>query len=192
MIIVKKLVVGEINTNCYIVTDLQTKDSIIIDPGADFEKINDYIIKNNLHVLGIFLTHGHYDHIGACFSFKQKGIKVYIHELDADKCEYNDLNLSNNFCEIGILTFVPDVLISGEEQSLKIGSINIKVIHTPGHSEGSVTFIIDKYIFSGDTIFEHGYGRTDFYDGNMQKLRNSIRKLQLYTKNSYILCAGHG
>lgn len=192
MITVHKMLVGELNTCCYIVTDSLTNDTIIIDAGDEFEKINNYIECNNLNVNAVFLTHGHYDHIGACIYFKQKGVPIYIHEKDADKCENNNLNLSNRFCEHGIHTFKPDILILGEEQDFKIGSIKIKAIHTAGHSEGGCSFIIENYLFSGDTIFNEGYGRTDFYDGSMLKLRQSIRKLIPYVQDGYILCAGHG
>jgi len=191
MVNVHEILVGELNTCSYIVFDTLTKDSIIIDAGDDFKKINSYIKNNNLNVKAMLLTHGHYDHIGACNSFKQKGVPIYIHELDADKCEDNNLNLSNQFCENGIQTFKADTFIVGEEQQLKIGSILIKAIHTPGHSEGGCSYIIEKYLFSGDTIFNQGYGRTDFYDGSMQKLRQSIRKLMPYLHKGYILCAGH-
>ena len=191
MVLVKKISVGEIKTNCYIVFDPITKDAIVIDAGDEYEKIKNFISKNDLKVNAVFLTHGHYDHIGVCFAFKQECVPIYIHEMDADKCEDNNLNLSNQFCEKGIQTFKADVLIFGEEQELQIGNISIKAVHTPGHSEGGCSYIIDNYLFSGDTIFDNGYGRTDFYDGSMQKLRNSIRILKSYLENGFILCAGH-
>ena len=191
MVIVKKLVVGDLNTNCYIVSDDLSNNSLIIDPGDDFQKINSYVSENNLIVKAVLITHGHFDHIGACYYLKNKGIPIYIHSLDADKCSDNDLNLSNSFSNIKTQTFVPDVLLFGDSFDFKIDTFNIKMIHTPGHSKGSCVYIIDRYIFSGDTIFDNGYGRTDFYDGSMIELRNSIRKISSYVNNGLILCAGH-
>lgn len=191
MINVTKIVVGELQTNCYVVADIKTKDTIIIDAGDNFNKIFEYVKENCLNIKAVLLTHGHYDHIGACSMFKQNGVPIYIHKLDADKCENNNLNLSNKFCDYGIKTFKPDFLIKGEQQELKIGSILVNAIHTPGHSEGGCSFVIDNYLFSGDTIFDCGYGRTDFYDGSMLKLRDSIRKLMPYINDGYVLCEGH-
>ena len=140
----------------------------------------------------VLLTHGHYDHIGACKKFQNNGIKIAINLLDADKCESDELCLIKQFGNGEILdTFKPDILFENEEDNLVLGSLNIKVIHTPGHSKGGSSYLIGNFLLSGDTIFEQGYGRTDFYDGSSIKLRQSIRKLLTYLNKGYILCCGH-
>ena len=191
MINVKKIVVGDLRTNCYIVFDNKTNEAIAIDTGAEFEKINKFINENSLKLKAILLTHGHFDHISACLNFQKLGVPIYIHDKDADKCENNELNLSSNFSEEEIQTFKPNYIIKGKEQALQIGDFKILAIHTPGHSEGSCCFLIENYLFSGDTIFEHGYGRTDFYDGSSLKLRESIKKLLPYINEKFIICDGH-
>lgn len=191
MINIKKIVVGNLNTNCYVVYDNLTKIALVIDPGSEFEKINSFIFKGNLNVKAVLLTHGHYDHIGACYKFKELNIPIYIHEKDADKCADNNLNLSNKFSEENINTFNADRLIIADEDKLNICGINVFALHTPGHSEGGCCYVIGNYLFSGDTIFEHGYGRIDFYDGSGLKLRQSIKKLLPYINAGYIVCDGH-
>ena len=191
MLSVKKIICGELKENCYIISDLKTLDTLIIDPGCNFGAISKYIDQKNLNVCAILLTHGHYDHIGACKNLQDIGYKIAIHELDADKCTNNILNLSNSFSEIITKTFTPDILLFGDEKKLQFGSLNVTMLHTPGHSEGSCCYVIGNYLFSGDTVFDIGYGRTDFYDGNGQKLRQSIRKLSTYLIGDYVLCAGH-
>ena len=191
MLEVNKIPVGNLNTNCYVAYDNKTKNGVLIDAGAEFDKIYNIIQKNGINLKAVFLTHGHFDHIGACNDFQKLGIPIYIHEKDADKCENNKLNLSSNFSEEEIQTFKPDYIIKGEEQVLQIENFKILAIHTPGHSEGSCCFIIENYLFSGDTIFEYGYGRTDFYDGSNLKLRQSIKKLLPYTNEKFVICDGH-
>lgn len=191
MIRVKKIVVGNLKTNCYIVYNTSTMHAIIIDAGDEYNKIKECVLSLKLKVGAILLTHGHYDHIGACRQFQNDGINVYIHQNDANKCEDNKLNLSSEFSSGTTQTFKPNFVLSGDNANLKIDEFDVLVINTPGHSEGSCCFIINNYLFSGDTIFDFGYGRTDFYDGSMQKLRNSIKKLKPYLNGDYILCAGH-
>lgn len=194
MILCENFVCGELNENCYVVFDTISLDAVIIDPGLDndFEKIYKYILEKNLKLRMVLLTHGHFDHIGACKKFQDEGIPIAINKFDEPKCLSNKLSLMEEFGNGLVLnTFKPDYLFNFDEEEISLGTLKIKAIHTPGHSEGSSSFIIGDYIFSGDTIFENGYGRTDFYDGSSQKLRHSIRKLLPYLNSGYILKAGH-
>ncbi|MBQ9786274.1 MAG: MBL fold metallo-hydrolase [Clostridia bacterium] len=189
--IVKKLVLGELKTNCYFIINEKTSNAIIIDAGAEYETIKSYITTENLKVCAVLLTHGHFDHIGACAKLQKDGIKIVIHSLDADKCKDNSLNLSNAFGEDIVETFNADVLLDNKEGEYEICDFKIKYIHTPGHSVGSCSFLIEDYLFSGDTIFDMGYGRTDFYDGSPFQLSKSIEKLMPYLRRGYKLLAGH-
>ncbi|MBO7527218.1 MAG: MBL fold metallo-hydrolase [Clostridia bacterium] len=165
-------------------------DCLIIDPGSDYDELLSVIMRNKLNVLGILITHGHYDHIWSCKSLQDLGYKVYISSQDADKCNDNKLNLSN-LDGYKIDLFEPDFVITDEQDNLVIGDFNISVLHVPGHSKGGLAFIIDNYVFTGDTLFEHGYGRYDFYDGDYNELMRSLRLLLKYKNDGYIVKAGH-
>ncbi len=182
---VKKFTCNILFENCYIVYDKHK--ALIIDPGSDYFKINTFLKNNNLNVLAVLLTHGHFDHCLSCKKFQDDGAVVYIHKLDADKL-YSDGNLSSMF-GIDFQKFYADCLI--EEGDLEIGEFEIKVLHTPGHSKGSVCYIIDNNFFSGDTFFKDGVGRTDFYDSSPYELKQSLNKLQHFFKNNYNFFYGH-
>lgn len=182
---IKMLTVGDLQENCYIVS--KNNDCVIIDPGDDYSKIKYYINCNDLNVLAILLTHGHFDHCASCAKFQKEGIKIYIHKLDADKL-YTDGNLAG-FLKYNFENFEADVLI--DEGVLNIGQFEFEVVHTPGHSEGGVSYVYENNIFCGDTLFEFGIGRYDFYDGSLTKLRQSIQKLMLYKDNGYNFFYGH-
>ncbi|MBE7082080.1 MAG: MBL fold metallo-hydrolase [Clostridiales bacterium] len=177
MINVEKIVCGLLKENCYILYD-SNKNALIIDPGGHFDTIHNFILQNWLNVCGILLTHGHFDHIGAVKPLQDLGYKVYIHQLDSDKCSNLELSLAKQFSRIE--TFVPDYTFECDKQVLNIGGFEVTVLHTPGHSKGSCCFCIDKYLFSGDTLFHNGYGRTDFYDGNSGQLFESLNLLKNY------------
>jgi len=168
----------------------EKKDCLIIDAGSDFEKIQNILKANSLNVLAILLTHGHYDHIASCKRLQGLGYKVYISYLDADKCLSNQLNMSNSF-GLNIDLFKPDYVISKNENELKIGDFTVSVIFTPGHTKGGVSYIVKNHIFVGDTLFEHGYGRYDFYDGNYKDLMQSLKTLLQYKKQGFIVHSGH-
>ncbi|MBO5884273.1 MAG: MBL fold metallo-hydrolase [Clostridia bacterium] len=182
---IKKLVVGDLQENCYIIQN--DNDCVIIDAGDDYEQIKNYITEHNLNILGILLTHGHFDHCAACYKFQQEGVKIYIHNLDADKL-YTDGNLASlinkNFDK-----FKPDVLL--EQGNLNLGQFEFYVIHTPGHSQGGVSYVYKNNVFCGDTLFENGVGRYDFYDGSLEKLKESIEILMQYKYKGYKFYYGH-
>ena len=192
MILIKKFKLGEIETNSYLVYDSNTNDAVIIDAPCGCKKEVYDSHANLLNIKAVLLTHGHFDHIANGFEFVMAGIDVAIHELDKPKCRDNKLNLSINMAtQSQINPFNPTVLFYGKSGEFQFGSIKGSFIHTPGHSDGSIVYVIDKYLFSGDTVFDFGYGRTDFYDGSAQKLRQSIRKINDILKKGYILCPGH-
>lgn len=178
-----------LNENCYLITN-NYQETIIIDPGISFEIINEYINNKNYRIIAVLLTHGHFDHIRSCKQLQDLNIPIFIHKLDKDKCLNNSLNLSSQF-DIFIENFIPNCIFDSKIAEVKIGNFIVTVLHTPGHSKGSVCYLIDNYIFTGDTCFKNGYGRTDFYDGNESDMYNSLKIIKEYLNQGYILCDGH-
>lgn len=163
-------------TNCYLIYN--DSEMIIIDPGASFKKIDEAIQKHeNIKVSAILLTHGHFDHIGAADKLKEKYDCKIIASRDDEKLLRNE-NYNNM---AGFFATVKSEIEWIESDELKIGSIDIRILFTPGHSAGSVMYIIDNKLFSGDTLFKLSVGRTDLYSGNSKMLKQSLQ--QLYNLN---------
>ena len=163
-------VVGIYQTNCYIVT--KDGHALIIDPGSRYEKILAHI-PEDVTVDAILLTHGHVDHIGAVDKMVSHfHCPVYISETDACMAKDPHLNISypNNVT-------VHSEMKSVNEGILKIGPFTVQVIETPGHTAGSLCFIIEDCLFSGDTLFFRSVGRCDLPTGNEAELKNSLRYL---------------
>ena len=148
---------------------------------------NGYVLYNDVHALVIDPGNVYNDIVSFLKHFQDDGIAIYIHKYDSDKL-YTDGNLSK-ILNIDFPVFYADYLL--EEGFFEIGEFKVEVIHTPGHSRGSVCYVIDDYFFSGDTFFKDGVGRTDFYDSSFIDLRNSLKKLTPYLKKPYIFCYGH-
>jgi hydroxyacylglutathione hydrolase len=176
--------VGMLSTNCYVASCAKTKEAIIIDPGFDRareeEQIIRYVAANTLDVKFIVNTHGHSDHIsGDSVLKKQYGVPVCIHAYDAP-C----LN------ELGKAISPPDVLLE-DEGFLKFGRLALRVMHTPGHSLGSISLVGEKLVFTGETLFAGGIGRTDFEGSSDRDMRRSLEKL-LRLPDTYVVYPGHG
>lgn len=173
---VECLPVGEMQTNCYLVENTETKELIIADPGADAELIIQRV--GGHRPVAVLLTHAHYDHIGAvdavCSHFD---VPLYVHGEDAAKLRDPEKNVGRVFGREVTVGTSPIKLHGGERLSL--GGMEIMVLHTPGHSAGSCCFLLPdgQGVLTGDTLFAHGYGRTDFPDGSFHDLRESLRKL---------------
>lgn len=190
MIKVEKHILGSLSTCCYIVYDDITNDGVIIDCACEGEFLLSRVNTLKINLKAVLLTHGHFDHIGACAYFKNKGFKIAIHKDDKQKCLDNKFNLSIDFKNANINVFTPYIIWQSDLE-FNFGSLVGKVLHTPGHSAGSVCYVIGNYIFSGDTMFNFGYGRTDFYDGSALKLRQSLKKIKTYLDIGYVLMPGH-
>ena len=184
MMKIRSLTVGSIGENVYLLDD--GDGVILIDPGADFTTISTALTgKQCNHVL---LTHAHYDHIGAVAQFQKQGAKVYLHR--------DDVKLLNGAGHLAALfgetlqSFVPDVLLNGGE-TLQLGTFSFRVLSTPGHTDGSVCYITDNVIFSGDTLFRLSVGRTDFPSGDAAKLRDSLKNRLFALEEDYTVYPGH-
>lgn len=188
---IKKFEVGPLFVNCYIIYDEITKQAAVIDPGDEPDLILDFIKEENLNLKYILCTHGHFDHIGSVKELKDEtGAKVVLHEKDIDIYR-NSPQIAMQFFGIEIEPQPePDILINDGE-NLNIGNIQIKVIHTAGHSPGSICFYTKDYLFTGDTLFAGSVGRTDLIGGSMTELFNSLKKIA-FLPDETIVFPGHG
>ena len=180
--LVETFTVGMLSTNCYIASSQKTKEAIIIDPGIDFptetKQIFDYVSKNELKIKLILNTHGHADHIsGNAMMQDRYKVPIYIHRLDKHVLE-------------GSKETLPPVLLE-EGSPIDFGDESLKVMHTPGHTPGSICLIGNKLVFTGDTLFAQGIGRTDFPEGSDIDMRSSLQKLRLLP-DYLLIYPGHG
>ncbi|MBR6593914.1 MAG: MBL fold metallo-hydrolase [Clostridia bacterium] len=173
---IKRVVVGPLMTNCYILKEDGKRGAVVIDPGADAT-----LLKSILHDMDAFpalilLTHGHFDHILALDRLRTEKTVVAIHELDAHRLKTKDL----------IAAMLPedpwpfkdaDVVFGAKDRHVSLCGFDFEVIHTPGHTEGSVCYLFEDMLFTGDTLFCGGMGRTDFQGGDPQAMMASLRLL---------------
>lgn len=184
--------VGPIEANCYIIGDEQTKEAVVVDPGAEGSRILSRLEKKGLQCKYIILTHGHVDHIGALNEVqKSTGAEVMIHKADAGMLTNPSKNLSMFMGENVKLKEADRLLEEGDK--IQIGSITIEVLHTPGHTLGGICLKLDdKNIITGDTLFAGSVGRSDFPGGSHEQLINSIKaKLMVYPDDTKVY-PGHG
>ena len=171
---IKCLVLPPANANCYVVEENGT--CVIIDAPSEADVILDFISKKGLTLSAVFLTHGHFDHIDAIDELSEKtGAQVYIHQYDYEMLYDPGLNASSFFGLHITKKTVANKL--NDNDVLTFGNIKIKALSTPGHTKGSVCYIIDNNIFTGDTLFRNGYGRTDLPGGDSLKLMETLKKL---------------
>ncbi len=185
---IKTLVLGDIEVNCYLVST--DKAAVVIDPGFNSSEAVDFLKNANDKQRLILLTHGHFDHIGFADELSRlTDTRIAIGEFDAPALSDSYVNLSAPF-GAPLEPFCADLTLK-DGQTLTVGDIDFKVIHTPGHTVGSVCYLYGDILFSGDTLFAGSIGRTDFPGGSFAVLKASIEKL--YTlKDDITLLSGHG
>lgn len=183
----KRFTVGLLGTNCYLVADASTKEACLIDPGSDPKPIKSFITKEGLDLKFIINTHGHGDHIGANSFF---GAPIFVHRLDKDFLKDPDMNMSRSFM-MNIVSPDADRLLE-EGDVLKLGGLELKILHTPGHTPGSVSVVLDGVVFTGDALFAGSIGRTDFEYGDQDSLIRSITQKLLTLKDDTVIYPGHG
>ncbi|MDE6206414.1 MAG: MBL fold metallo-hydrolase [Muribaculaceae bacterium] len=185
---------GVFTENTYFYIDDNTRAGFLIDPGAQPGLIYDLIVRNGWHIEKILLTHGHFDHMGAADLLRERLVApIYIYPADAPYLTDTYLNLSaNSGTPVTVAHY--EELTDGEIIRLKHNSeFFLKVIHTPGHTPGSVTYYTprDKAAFVGDTLYEHGPGLTNFPGGNRRELEQSIVNEILTLPPDTLLLSGH-
>ncbi len=188
--ILKKLAVGPLDTNCYIVGSESNKEGMIIDPGDEAEVILSSVKDLELEIRFIVLTHGHIDHIGALKEVKEAtGAEVAIHTDEAQSLQRQS---SSTMLGLSYPTPLPPDRSLQDEDSLDIGDLHFLVLHTPGHSPGCICLLGQGVVFSGDTLFNLGIGRTDLPGGNYSQIMNSIHTKLMVLPENTIIYPGHG
>ena len=182
--LIETFTVGMLSTNCYVVNCQDTKEAIIIDPGLDFSSeaklIFDYIDEGKLKVKFIVNTHGHPDHVNGDAILQQKyQVPICIHSFDSHFIEGLEKG-----------KFPANIMLK-DGDSVKFGNETLKVMHTPGHTPGSISLVGEKLVFTGDTLFAGGIGRTDFPGGSASDMRLSLQKL-VRLPDYFLVYPGHG
>ena len=176
------LQVPPIGTNCYLLKDEETGLGAILDPGGDAASIRTAVDELALKPAAILLTHGHYDHTGAVLALKETWpqLPVYLHPQDA-------LQMKDRFSQM------PDIGATvpyDEGDTVSIGNLTVRVLHTPGHTKGSVVLAVGEALFTGDTLFRGSCGRTDLPSGNYEEMMASLRRLAKL-EGDYQVLPGH-
>jgi hydroxyacylglutathione hydrolase len=187
--------VGPLACNCTIVADLLTQDAIVIDPGGDFEVIQAKLAEHQLRVTGIVHTHTHIDHVGATAPLQgHTGAPAMIHE--ADRFLYDILDVQARALRLPepVRCEMSGSLVDGG--ALRAGGLELGVMHTPGHTPGSVCFYCEaageRVVFTGDTLFARGIGRTDLWGGDGDLILRSLRDRLLPLADDTRVVPGHG
>lgn len=188
--IIEQIKVGHMAVFCYLLGDDESKEAVLVDPSSDFDKINAVIDRYGFQIKKIINTHGHFDHIGGNrYYIKKTGAKLLIHEDD-----YYFLNKNvNRLVEFfkGGRSIRHDVKFLHDGDIIKVGRFEIEVIHTPGHSPGSICLYHKGNLFTGDTLFTEGMGRTDFSGGCGETIIQSIKNRILTLPEETIIWPGH-
>ena len=189
---IRTVVLGQVNTNCYLVWNTETREGIVIDPADNADFIIDMVQKEQVTLKGVYLTHAHFDHMLAASSVAGAyRAPVYCLAQEKEVAESTRLNLSDYFGCTYALT--PDCVLQDGE-AVEIVGLQMQVLHTPGHTKGSgcYYFAEEGVLFSGDTLFFESVGRTDFPTGNSAVLTQSIKEKLYVLPEEVKVYPGHG
>lgn len=186
---VGRMILGSVETNCYIVYNGE-KEAVVIDPAKN--GLYDKLTENGFKVVGILLTHGHFDHIMGCHELMEKS-KAKLYALSAEKevCNNSNLNASEQIRRP--YTVDPDVTLSDGEE-IELAGIGFRTIATPGHTIGSCCYYVESegWLFSGDTLFRGSIGRTDLPTGSGERIMESVEMLANTIPDDVKIYPGHG
>lgn len=188
---IKKISVGIMPTNCYIVYDDKFKEALVIDPGYESEEITKFIKEEELNVKYIYLTHCHFDHImGVDWLRNELKVPVACLDKEEDNIKDEDITMGKDII-LKEITVVPDKIFF-ENDEIQVGTLNFKIIHTPGHTSGSSCLYGNGILISGDTLFKGTYGRCDLPTGNLYEIKKSIKTKLFELPNDTVVYPGHG
>lgn len=189
---IETYVVGPVQTNCYFAINEDTREVVVIDPGAAAEELAGKIREQELAPAAILLTHGHFDHAGAAKQLAEAfGIRIYAHEKEKETLEDPTLNLSG---WQGKQQVYHAALFLKDEQEIDLAGFHIRVLFTPGHTVGGCCYYFpyQNVLFSGDTLFAQSVGRTDFPKGSSSQLLRGIREKLMPLPDETAVYTGHG
>ena len=189
---IKKFVIGMIGTNCYVVSNENTKECFIVDPAVCDKNVISYIETEGLSLKAILLTHGHFDHImGLSDVMEDIKIPVYVEEADLPMMMDGESNLSSGYMRGGYQ--FADAVPVRDGQQLQIAGFQFRVIHTPGHTPGGCCYYMEQedVLFSGDTLFRTSVGRSDFPGGSASALVRSVKEKLLILPEETHVYPGH-
>jgi len=188
---IKRINDPSMDMNTYLL--IKQENVIVIDPGFNGQEILKVIEENQYVIKAVLLTHGHYDHIRDIDMLSQRhAFDLYVHQKDVELLTNPNLNYSTAFNQSFKMNSKNHLIKIEEDTHLEILDETIRVLHTPGHTFGSVIYIYKYHVFSGDTIFYDSIGRTDLFSGNFNAIRRSIRKVKSALSNQMTIYPGHG
>src|SRR5579862_8106070 len=185
--------VGPLQCNCSIIGDEATYEAMVIDPGDDINDVLDLVRKHNLQVKQIIITHAHIDHVGGAMKLRAAtGAAILLNQNDYALLKMLDVQASwLGMADPGKVDIEQSL---GQADTVKAGSLQADVLHTPGHTEGSIClyFPLEKKIIAGDTLFAGSIGRTDLPGGSFEKIMHSLREKVLALPDDTTVVPGHG
>lgn len=185
--------VGPLQCNCSVIGDETTREALVIDPGDDIDDVLVLIRKHNLTVKQIVVTHAHIDHVGGAMKLRAAtGAPILLNQNDQPLLKMLDVQATWIGVEDPGKVEIDHSIAQGD--TVRAGSLTANVIHTPGHTEGSVClyFPTEKKLIAGDTLFAGSIGRTDLPGGSMQKIINSLHEKVLTLPDETVVVPGHG
>lgn len=183
--------VGPLGCNCSILWSTKNQQAIIIDPGAEFEKIQKVCRQHKLDIVAILHTHAHFDHIGASEACHHEwGSPVYLESSDLFLWNQIEMQGAAFGLSLDPINIKPERL--EDEMAFTFGSFQIKTLHTPGHTPGSCSFLVNDLLFAGDTLFLNSVGRSDLWGGDFAQLSKSIKERLYCLDDDTEVIAGHG
>lgn len=187
----KRILSSRFDSNLYLFYSKEHKEAVLFDAGGSLGEVLKVLEEEEVELKYIVLTHGHFDHILIAEELREKtGAKIIIHQNDAELIADGEKNFSTKYSGIGEISFKADIEIE-TPYSLEVMGTELKFVHTPGHTKGSMVIEVGAYLVTGDTLFKRSIGRTDLYGGSMRSMYNSLKLIGKLNKELIIL-PGHG